>query len=701
MFNLVRYFSLLSFGLIAVVASLLTFYYRSITLDQLLRHEQNRAEDFTRVFENSLWPHFRSVIDAATASTPTSSTSNAQFRADIARMMNGTDVIKIKLYSLQGLTVFSTDPSQMGESKASNAGFLSARQGTPISELTHRNQFDAFEGVLQDRDVISTYVPIYAKQQGKDRVEGVFEVYLDVTGFVQTADERLKWVSIIVLAVLAALYLAQLMVVRRAQSILRVQALALQDANRELDQRVNERTRELQAEITERRHAEHRLDHLAHHDPLTNLPNRLLFRLRLTQSLDDLPRKDHQLAVLIIGLDHFKEVNETLGHVIGDELLVVIALRLQACLQPTDLLARMGGDEFSCILQGIHTPVDAATRADALVELFKRPFIVGENLLYLSASIGISLAPQDDHEVAKLVRNANAAMYQAKARGRNRSHFYTPEITTSAQDRLRLAGLLRKAISADELMVHFQPKVNPENGQLCGAEALVRWTQLEMGPVPLARFIPLAEEIGFIIELGTWVLRETCLQIMAWDAAGLRVPRVSVNVSVKQLERGNLVQTLSAILAETGLDPHRLELEITESVIMAVDDAITVLLELRALGVQLSIDDFGTGYSSLSYLKKLPIQTLKIDRAFVMGIGKNKSDESIIQAILEISKSLGLHTVAEGVETEEQLDFLRQRGCHQIQGFFYGEAIEQHDFFTRWEPHQARQTLSNKHLQAV
>jgi diguanylate cyclase (GGDEF)-like protein len=554
---------------------------------------------------------------------------------------------------------------------------------------------------LEDRDVISTYVPIYAQQPGQDRVEGVFEVYLDVTTFVQTADEKLKWVSIMVLAVLGGLYLTQLVVVRRAQSILRRQEIALQDANRELDQRVSERTRELQAEVAERRHAEQRLDHLAHHDPLTNLPNRLLFRQRLTQSLDDLPRHNHQIAVLIIGLDHFKEVNETLGHVIGDELLVVIALRLQACLEPTDLLARMGGDEFSCILQGIHAPLDAATQAEALLELFKRPFIVGENLLYLSASIGISLAPQDDHEVAKLVRNAHAAMYQAKARGRNRSHFYTPEITTTAQDRLRLADLLRKAISADELRVHFQPKVNPENGQLCGAEALVRWTQLEMGPVPLARFIPLAEEIGFIIELGAWVLRETCLQIMAWDAEGLHVPRVSVNVSVKQLERGNLVQTLRNILAETGLDPHRLELEITESVIMAVDDAITVLVELRALGVQLSIDDFGTGYSSLSYLKKLPIQTLKIDRAFVMGIGENKSDESIIQAILEISKSLGLHTVAEGVETKEQLDFLRAMGCHQIQGFFYGEAIEQHDFFTRWEPHQARLPLSDKHLQAV
>lgn len=229
----------------------------------------------------------------------------------------------------------------------------------------------------------------------------------------------------------------------------------------------------------------------------------------------------------------------------------------------------------------------------------------------------------------------------------------------------------------------------------------MRWTQLKMGPVPLARFIPLAEEIGYIIELGTWVLRATCQQIMIWNAAGLYVPRVSVNVSVKQLERGDLVQTLRNILYETGLDPNRLELEITESVIMAVDDAISVLVALRALGVQLAIDDFGTGYSSLSYLKTLPVQTLKIDRAFVMGIGKNKSDESIIQAILEISNSLGLHTVAEGVETEEQLDFLRQRGCHQIQRFFYGEAVEQQNFFTRWQPLQAHQPMSDKHLQAV
>ena len=282
------------------------------------------------------------------------------------------------------------------------------------------------------------------------------------------------------------------------------------------------------------------------------------------------------------------------------------------------------------------------------------------------------------------MRNANAALYKAKSLGRNRSHFYTPEMTAAAQERLHLAGLLRQAIVGDELRIHYQPKVNPLNGQLCGAEALLRWTSAERGPISPVRFIPLAEDIGFIVDLGTWVLRETCRQMVTWDCAGFQVPRISVNLSVKQLARKNFSQLLRDILQDSGLAPDRLELEITESVIMEVDNAYAILAELRELGVHFSIDDFGTGYSSLAYLKKLPVQTLKIDRAFVTGIGQNPSDEAIIEAILKIANSLGLLTVAEGVETEAQLAYLRSMGCDQIQGYFYSKPIPGSDFFDNW-----------------
>jgi diguanylate cyclase (GGDEF)-like protein len=692
MFNLTRYFSTLSFALMAVAAAALTYHYRHTAYEQLLHHEQNRAEELTQVLENSLWPYFQPLIDAHDATSDDvlrERAANTRLREALGGMMRGTTVLKIKLYTRDGRTAFSTDPLQIGESKADSGGFRTALGGTPISVLTHRNQFDAFEGTLQDRDVISTYVPIHSVMEGQAQIVGVFEVYQDVTRFVQAADRHLLWVSLGVVGVLAALYLVQLMLVRRAQTFLRAQAGALQQANQELDRRVQERTRDLENEIAERRHAEQRLDYLAHHDPLTDLPNRLLFKERLSHSLQQLGANGGQLAVLFIDLDHFKDVNDTLGHSVGDTLLAAVTRRLESCIRPGDTLARLGGDEFICILERIAGPATALEVADQLLELFRQPFSVGDNQLYLSASIGISQAPLDGMDVDVLVRKADAAMYQAKAHGRNRSHFYTSEMTASAQERIQLESLLRDAILTQELSVHFQPKIDVQTGQLLGAEALLRWHSAELGEVPPARFIPLAEETGFIIELGFWVLCESCRQVAAWDAAGLHVPVVSINLSVKQLERGNFPELLRNVMRETGIAPHRLELEITESVVMDVEDAFAMLDDLRALGVQLALDDFGTAYSSLSYLRRLPVQTLKIDCAFIAGIGKNRSDEAIVQAMVAISHSLDLSAVAEGVETVEQFEFLRRLGCEQVQGFLFGTPVAGDAFLTRWLAAQA------------
>ncbi|WP_066705740.1 putative bifunctional diguanylate cyclase/phosphodiesterase [Curvibacter delicatus] len=697
MFNLTRYFSTLSFALIALAAGLLTFYFRHITYEQLLRHEQNRAEEFTQVFENSLWPLFKPVMENAQTDTPDvlqERVANVRLRETLSNMTRGTSVIRINIYTRNGISTFSTDPRQVGDSKRDNPGFLSAVNGTPISELTHRNQFATFEDTLQDRDVISTYVPIHSTEKGQERIDGVFEVYQDVTAFVQEADQHLKWVSAGVAGVLAALYLAQFMLVRHAQIILRAQARALEATNHDLDRRVQERTHDLENEISERRRAELRLDYLAHHDPLTDLPNRLLFKERLSQSLQRIRQHHTQLAVLFIDLDHFKDVNDTLGHSIGDTLLTIITRRLQACIRPGDTLARIGGDEFICILENTGGPATALEVADQLLELFRQPFTVDDKQLYLSASVGISQAPIDGMEVDVLVRKADAAMYQAKADGRNRSHFYTNAMTAYAQERIQLEGLLRDAITSNELSVHFQPKVDVKSGRLLGAEALLRWDSRELGLIPPTRFIPLAEETGFIMELGFWILCETCRQIALWDEAGLHVPVVSINLSVKQLERGNLPELLRTIMRETGITPERLELEITESVIMAMEDAFAMLADLRALGVRLALDDFGTGYSSLSYLRKLPVQTLKIDQGFIAGIGKNRSDEAIVQAMVDISRSLNLSSVAEGVETAEQFAFLRRLGCEQVQGFLFGKPVSASEFQAHWQAQAVVDTVA-------
>lgn len=689
MFNLTRYFSTLSFALMALAAGLLTLHYRNISQEQLLRHEQNRAEEFTQVFENSLWPLFKPVVAAHRASDAPDvlheRAAYTRLREAMGNMMRGTTVLRIKIYNRDGVTTFSTDPQQIGENQAANTGFRSAIAGRTISELTHRNQFAVFDGTLPERDVISTYVPIRDTEGGRQQIGGVFEVYQDVTAFVQDADRHLRWISAGVVGVLAALYLAQFMLVRRAQGILRVQAQALHSANQELDRRVRDRTLDLENEIAERRRAEQRLDYLAHHDPLTDLPNRLLFKERLSERLQQLAHQDGQLAILFIDLDHFKDVNDTLGHSVGDALLTAITRRLQDVIRPGDTLARLGGDEFICIIDNLGGPATALEVAHQLLELFRRPFTVDDKQLYLSASIGISQAPADGMEVDLLVRKADTAMYEAKARGRNRSHFYTQEMTAHAQERIQLEGLLRQAIDANELSVHYQPKIEVQSGHLRGAEALLRWTSAELGSIPPARFIPLAEETGFITELGFWVLCETCRQMAVWDDAGLRVPVVSINVSVKQLERGNLPELLRAILRETGITPDRIELEITESVVMVMEDAFAMLSDLRAMGVRLALDDFGTGYASLSYLKRLPVQTLKIDKAFIAGIGENRSDESIVQAMVDIARSLGLACVAEGVETTLQFDFLRRLGCAQVQGYLFSPPVPAGEFLARWQ----------------
>jgi diguanylate cyclase (GGDEF)-like protein len=698
MFNLGRYFSKLSFLLVGLCSGLLIYYFHHVSVAQLVHHEQARSEAITRGLENSFGSDFRFVLndaDKMSINDLQERASRSHLREALTTRLRDTTVLKIKLITLQGLTAFSTDLKQIGQDQSGDKGYVSAREGAVTSELTHHEQFDAIDGALINREVLSTFIPIYNRLEDQKRIEGVIEVFLDATELVQGLNQMLTRVVLLILGVVSTLFLVQFLAMRRTHVVLREQAKALESVNLNLDRRVHERTHELHQEINERRQTERRMDHLAMHDPLTALPNRLHIRQHLSRSLKRMAETNRPLGILFLGLDHFKEVNETLGHAVGDELLVAVTRRLQSQMRPGDALARLGSDEFFCVLENIQDAAAICAEAEKMLALFHQPFAVDNNLLYLSASIGISQAPADGDETALLVRNANAALYKAKALGRNRFHFYTPEMTQASQERLHLAGLLRQSIAGNELSVNYQPKVNPLNGQLCGAEALLRWTNAEVGSVSPARFIPLAEDIGFIVEIGTWVLREACRQMVAWDDAGFQVSRMAVNLSVKQLARDNFTQVLRDILDETGLAADRLELEITESVIMEVDNAYAILGELRELGVHFAIDDFGTGYSSLAYLKKLPVQTLKIDRAFVIGIGQSASDEAIIEAIMKIATSLGLLTVAEGVETDAQLAFLRGMGCDQIQGYFYSKPVQSHDFFDNWFYRQPRLATSS------
>jgi diguanylate cyclase (GGDEF)-like protein/PAS domain S-box-containing protein len=440
------------------------------------------------------------------------------------------------------------------------------------------------------------------------------------------------------------------------------------------------------SDITKVKESQEKLDHMAHHDPLTALPNRLLFHDRLDHALQRAARDGQQLAILFIDLDRFKNVNDTLGHHIGDELLKQVAGALIGKLRDGDTLARLGGDEFIVLLENVDGEFGAGHVAEKLMSMFEQPFMVADYELFVTGSVGISLYPNDATDLNMLIRNADVAMYQAKARGRNGYQFYAPSMTGEGVERLRLETMLRRSIEKDEIYLNYQPQVEIDSGRLIGVEALVRWDNPELGTVPPVRFIPLAEDTGFINQLGKWVLFESCRQMIRWQEAGLYVPKIAVNLSVKQFERGSIVNMVAEILKETGLEPQRLQLEVTESVIMNTGDALVFINDLHSIGVGLAIDDFGTGYSSLAYLKQLPVQTLKIDRSFIKDISTDANDEAITVAIIQLGKSLNLSVIAEGVETEEQATFLLRNGCNKAQGYFYSRPVLAEALLESWRP---------------
>ncbi len=434
-------------------------------------------------------------------------------------------------------------------------------------------------------------------------------------------------------------------------------------------------------DVTESRGMALKMSHLAQHDVLTGLPNRALLTERFNHAIGRAQRHHKQIALLFLDLDYFKNINDTLGHVIGDQLLLSVASRLVECVRATDIVCRQGGDEFVILLTEIEQPQDAAIVAEKLLTTFTNPHFVGEHELHIALSIGISIYPEDGNNVNDVIRNADTAMYHAKASGRNNYQFFREDMNARAVNRTFVENSLHRALKQEEFHLHYQPKIDLATGAITGAEALIRWQDPYRGLIFPGQFIAIAEECGLIVSIGRWVLREACRQVQGWIESGLPAVPVAVNISALEFEHKNFLENVALILKETGLAPRYLELELTESVLMRNAESSTSVLEaLKSMGVRMAIDDFGTGYSSLSYLKRFPVGTLKIDQSFVRNIETGADDAIIVSAMIGMGRNLHRHVIAEGVETPGQLAYLRDKQCDEGQGFLFSHPLAAEDF---------------------
>ena len=448
-------------------------------------------------------------------------------------------------------------------------------------------------------------------------------------------------------------------------------------------------------DITERKKHEETIKTLAFYDTLTGLPNRSLFNDRLRQELAKARRHKQVMAVMFIDLDRFKVINDSLGHTTGDFLLQAVAQRIQNITREGDTVSRLGGDEFILLFPDVVSTNDARVIGDKILQKTSEVFVVDGKDLYITTSIGISMFPDNGDNIELLVKNADTAMYYAKEKGRNNYQFYTPNIDAYASEKLRLEANLRNALKRDELLLYFQPQVCIQDGDIIGAEVLLRWHRKDEGFISPGRFIPLAEETGLIQSIGEWVLRSSCIQSKRWQEAGYAPLRLSVNVSMYQLKQNAFAELVHNIINETNMNPQHIELELTESVFMQdINVTKSILHDLVSTGVHIAIDDFGTGYSSLSYLKYLPLSRLKLDQSFVHSLGINPNDEAITRAIIAMSQSLNLNVLAEGVETTDQLEFLRLHGCNEAQGFLFSKPLPADEFIEFIETYRQKKPFN-------
>ena len=629
--------------------------------NHLLRYGESRNIVLTQAFANNIWPQFRGFANTAKrldADTLRRQPDLVKLGRSVRNAVRNTPTVRVQIFLLDGRTLFSTDPAQIGTRNGSDPGFLSAIQGLPFSIATRYNKFSAFDGELVNRDVLSSYIPLRGSANAP--IQGVMAIYTDITDLEASNRKEEKQVVLSVAAVLAALYGILFFIVKHADNVIRNQ-------------------------YDQQRRTEQNLRHVTTHDTLTDLPNRLLLLDRIKQSLTSAERHNKQLAVAFIDLDNFQIVNNSLGHGIGDQVLRTMAQRLAGCLRESDSVARVGGDEFVVSLPDIHSNVDLFRIAKKLLNTIAAPIEIGGRELHLTASIGIALYPEHGKDAETLIGKADMAMHSAKRLGRNMHQMYVEHMSEEVQQQVQLENEMWRALENNEFVLHYQPVVDLKSGAIVGAEALLRWPNEHGTWLSPAEFIPLTEKCGLIVPLSEWVLSEACAQLHAWreEGHGLGLLTMSVNLSPHHFATAGLATMIAGVMEQDEIDPRLLHLDITDEFLKDANESVLANIEgLKRIGIKLSLDNFGTGYSSLGYLRSYPIDLLKIDRTFIQGLPDNADHAAIVTTIIALANSLGLTVVAKGVETDAQVSFLQQIGCHHAQGFLFSHPLPAEEFLS-------------------
>jgi len=647
-FRLSRYFSISSLVGVVVVIAVLSLFYRYTAVNTLIEHETRSNTSLAKVFANVIWSKYSSFIEESSHLSRQELISRPEItwlHRDMLTQISGLNIVKVKIYYLNGVTLYSTDPQLIGESAGNNPNFQAAKSGVPVSDLVFRHQYSADENVRVDRDLLSTYVPLHSLSDNK--VGAVLELYSDVTELVNNIKHTQENVIGGVFSVLMLLYLFLQLIVKRADKLIQS----------------HEKARAANLE---------KIHYLAFHDPMTRLPNKEQFSRSIREAMELTKHDRKMMALMFVDVDRFKLINDSLGHDAGDELLRIIARRLQYPIRKCDQLFRWGGDEFTLLLQDISDISMVENMARRIIRSMAKPINLKAHEVQVTTSIGIAVFSHEDTlSCEQILNNADAAMYQAKRAGRNCYEFYDARINEALKEKLSVEVALKKAINDSEFRLYYQPRVSVFSGKVTAVEALLRWVHPQLGLIEPDKFIPILEENGLIKTVGDWVLNTACMQLKKWKSQGMPSVRVSLNVSAAQLSNGDFVEQVKNAIEAAQIDAHSLELEFTESIFSENrENTLRIMERLKALGVALSIDDFGSGNWSLTYLKKMPVDYIKIGRSFIQGVLTNRKDAAITRAIARLAHSMNMRLVAEGVESAEQVEVLKKSGCHELQGYY-------------------------------